>query len=79
MPCDLSRRQLFYLAGMGAAGRLAAQQAPAAGAKDLPMPVLPVNSRSAVSLVKGEERRKIVCEALEGIDDQIGPVLKRKK
>ncbi|HEU0138786.1 MAG TPA: DUF362 domain-containing protein [Bryobacteraceae bacterium] len=79
MPCDFSRRQLFYLAGMGTAGRLAAQQAPAAESQGLPVPVLPVNSRSAVSLVKGEERRKIVCEALEAIDDQIRPVLKRKK
>ncbi|MCZ2078413.1 MAG: DUF362 domain-containing protein, partial [Bryobacterales bacterium] len=79
MPCDFSRRQLFYLAGVGTAGRLTAQQAPAAESKDLPVPVLPVNSRSAVSLVKGEERRKIVCEALEAIDDQIRPVLKRKK
>jgi uncharacterized protein (DUF362 family) len=35
--------------------------------------------RSAVSLVRGEDRRKNVYAALAAIDDQIRPALKRKK
>lgn len=34
--------------------------------------------RSTVSLVYGEDRRKNICHALELIDDQIRPALKRK-
>jgi uncharacterized protein (DUF362 family) len=36
-------------------------------------------SKSVVSVIKGEERRKMVRESLIAIDDQIRPVLKRKK
>jgi uncharacterized protein (DUF362 family) len=35
--------------------------------------------RSTVSLVKGEDRRKNIAAALAGIDDQVKPVLRRKK
>jgi uncharacterized protein (DUF362 family) len=37
------------------------------------------NTRSAVSLIKGENRRKNAFDALMAIDDQIRPALKRKK
>jgi uncharacterized protein (DUF362 family) len=38
-----------------------------------------VETRSAVGLVHGDERRKNVCESLVAIDDQIKPKLKNKK
>ncbi|MFN7996214.1 MAG: DUF362 domain-containing protein [Bryobacteraceae bacterium] len=68
MPTDFSRR--MFLGGSGALlahGLLAKSQS------------APPSGTSAVSLVKGESRRKIVHGALEAIDDQIQPVLKRKK
>jgi len=37
------------------------------------------DGRSAVALVKGEERRKNVHDALVAIDDQVRPAMKRKK
>lgn len=37
------------------------------------------NQRAAVSLVKGDDRRKNAFEALMAVDDQIRPALKRKK
>lgn len=37
------------------------------------------NQRAAVSLVKGEDRRKNAFNALMAVDDQIRPALKRKK
>jgi uncharacterized protein (DUF362 family) len=45
----------------------------------LPDPVIPIARRSAVALVKGDSRRKNVTAALLAIDDQIAPLLKRKK
>src|SRR5581483_8151076 len=68
MPTDFSRR--MFLGGSGALlahGLLAKSQA------------APAASTSAVSLINGEDRRKIVHDALEAIDDQIRPALKRKK
>ncbi|MEK7405834.1 MAG: DUF362 domain-containing protein, partial [Acidobacteriota bacterium] len=56
--------------------RLLAQEPPA---PYVPQPVFPLERRSAVAVVKGEERRKIVHDALAAIDEQIRPVLKRKK
>jgi len=44
-----------------------------------PQPVFPPQRRAVVSVVKGEERRKLVHDALAAIDDQIRPLLKRKK
>jgi uncharacterized protein (DUF362 family) len=53
-----------------------AQQAPA---RYEPQPVFPYERRAVVSLVKGENRRKLIYDALVAIDDQIRPLLKRKK
>jgi uncharacterized protein (DUF362 family) len=44
-----------------------------------PQPYPYVTTRSAVSLVRGENRRKNITDALIAIDDQIRPVLKTKK
>jgi uncharacterized protein (DUF362 family) len=44
-----------------------------------PQPYPYVTTRSAVSIVKGESRRKNITDALVAIDDQIRPVLKTKK
>jgi uncharacterized protein (DUF362 family) len=44
-----------------------------------PEPFPPVAARSTVSLIKGEDRRKMVFESLVAIDDQIKPKLKNKK
>lgn len=52
-----------------------ASQAPA----ELPQPLVPVNRRSAVSLMHGEDRRKNIYESLVAIDKQIVPILKTKK
>ena len=61
---------------VASSGILGAQQAPA---RYEPQPVFPVERRATVSLVKGEQRRKLIHDALEAIDDQIRPLLKRKK
>ena len=58
--------------------RAAAQvsaQAPAA----LPEPLMAGDQRPLVSLIKGEDRRKNVFDALMAIDRQIAPQLKKKK
>ena len=77
----LSRRDILHIG----AGSLAI---PAAGARllgfgdppvALPQPINPYSKRAVVSVVKGEERRKIIHDALVAIDDQIRPVLKQKK
>ena len=47
------------------------------GAHPDPFPGLP--TKSTVSLIQGEDRRKNAYEALMAIDDQIKPKLKRKK
>jgi uncharacterized protein (DUF362 family) len=41
--------------------------------------IYPFDARSPVSLVKGEDRRKNVTQALLAVDREIGPALKRKK
>ncbi len=41
--------------------------------------VFPFDSRSPVSLVKGDDRRKNVTQALLAVDREIGPALQRKK
>jgi uncharacterized protein (DUF362 family) len=73
----LSRRQFFFTtAGTLAAGATCwASEAPA----EIPQPIVPINKRSAVSLIRGEDRRKNIYEALKAIDDQIVPGLKAKK
>jgi uncharacterized protein (DUF362 family) len=42
-------------------------------------PINPVNYRSTVSLVRGENRRKMIYDSLMAIDAEIKPALKRKK
>lgn len=68
MPTDFSRR--FFLGSSGAllAHSLLAQS-----------PRRPVPGATPVSLVRGDHRRKNVHDALEAVDEQIRPVLQRKK
>jgi uncharacterized protein (DUF362 family) len=83
MSKGFSRRH-FFLAGAGALAlpwteRLSAQNPPTP-TLELPMPpIVPVTHRSAVSLVRGNTRRKVVFDALVGIDKELVPALKRKK
>lgn len=78
MPLDFSRRNILRLAaGAAAAPRLYSFQQPPAA--PVPEQVTPFRGRSVVGLVKGEDRRKNVCQALEAVEDQILPALKRKK
>jgi len=92
MAFDYSRRKLFDLAGAAAAAMLAnrgalAQNVNLAGeAKQRPRLVTPhpagfppYEKRATVAVVKGDNRRKIVTEALTAIDDEILPKLKTKK
>lgn len=67
-PRWISRRDMLRLAAIApVCAPLAAQQ------------TAPAANRSTVSLVKGENRRKNIAEAMAAIDDQITPVLKTKK
>ncbi|MCS7315834.1 MAG: DUF362 domain-containing protein [Bryobacterales bacterium] len=74
----ISRRGfLGWTAAAPLAGPVAfAQQAPA---RYEPQLVYPCERLAVVSLVRGQERRKLIHDALEAIDDQIRPLLKRKK
>jgi len=79
-----SRRELIYLAGAGTMGLvvgapLASQQPPEPQLKLPPDPIVPIARRSTVSLVKGDDRRKNVYEALLAIDAELRPALQRKK
>jgi uncharacterized protein (DUF362 family) len=83
---EFTRRGWFRLAaGAAAVGSLGRELGPIAFAQKLPTPpglpeaVVPAARRAAVALVKGENRRKNVTEALLRIDDQIAPQLKLKK
>jgi uncharacterized protein (DUF362 family) len=64
MPTRFSRRVMLQLTAAAPLLRPAFAQAPA---------------RSAVSLVRGESRRKNVAAALELVDDRIRPLLKTRK
>ena len=80
----LSRRGLLRVAGLGGlglagAGSLLPQQPPKAELQLPPPQIVPTNRRSTVSLVKGEDRRKMVYNALMGIDAELRPALQRKK
>jgi uncharacterized protein (DUF362 family) len=87
MPLSFSRRSFFrFAAGTGVIAsplpltlRLLGQQAPAAAPAKLPEPVHGYDRRATVSLVRGENRRKNITEALTAIDHQIQPLLKQKK
>jgi uncharacterized protein (DUF362 family) len=75
-----SRRDFLGVVGtgwlLGHSRLLKVQQAPAMSPLE---PVAPFAGRSKVALIQGEERRKIVHDALVAIDDQIRPRLDRKK
>ncbi|MCC6861043.1 MAG: DUF362 domain-containing protein [Bryobacterales bacterium] len=84
MPTELTRRDLLHLAaGAGAAAfaldpaRHILGQTPPPGIP--PIVIREYPRRSKVSLIHGEDRRKIVHDSLVAIEDQIKPVLKRKK
>lgn len=80
MTCPISRRRLLET-GLAASTAPWWMPPPALLGADtaLPVPVHPYEKRAAVSLVKGDSRRKNVTAALEAVDDQIRPQLKRKK
>jgi len=70
----ISRRYFLDTAiGAGLAARAAAQE------KQVLEQVVPNARKASVSIAHGDERRRIVSESLAAIDDQIRPVLKRKK
>jgi uncharacterized protein (DUF362 family) len=82
----LSRRSWLQLTGAGAlcmgvegVREINAQHPPEPVLQLPPQPIVPVNHRSTVSLVRGDVRRKMVYEALVAIDADIRPLLKRKK
>ncbi len=84
MARDLSRRNFFHLASAAGvtlspiAQSVLLGQEVAAPAR-LPEPVYRYDKRATVAVVKGEVRRKNVHDALAAIDEQIKPLLKRKK
>jgi uncharacterized protein (DUF362 family) len=70
----ISRRYFVDTAiGAGLAARAAAQE------KQVLEQVAPNDLKATVSIAHGDERRRIVGESLAAIDEQIRPVLKRKK
>jgi uncharacterized protein (DUF362 family) len=78
MPLNFSRREFFgAAAGAGALAKLRAQ---VSGPQTPPL-MFPqeVKGRSTVAIVKGEDRRKNIAEALAAIDQQVLPALRRKK
>lgn len=58
---------------------LLGQQVPRDVPTSLPVPVVRYDRRATVTLVKGEDRRKNIFQALVGIDEQLQPLLKQKK
>jgi uncharacterized protein (DUF362 family) len=79
-----SRRNLLRIAAMGSVApagvRFLRAQQPPQPAVPLPLPVVtPAAARSAVSLVRGEDRHKLIYESLMLIDRELAPALKRKK
>ena len=75
----ITRRDLFTTGVAGVGLSVAARRAVAQAPAPMPAPILPVDSRSLVSVIKGEDRRKNVFDALMAIDKDIAPVLKHKK
>jgi len=72
-----SRRSFIWSAGaLAASPLLIAQQAPGGPG---PGPSKTPDARSIVGLVHGEDRRRNVYESLLAIEDQVLPILKRKK
>jgi uncharacterized protein (DUF362 family) len=77
MELKLSRRNfLTTTAGVVAASRFLVSQEPP---PYIARPIRTLDRKSVVSIVRGESRRKIVCDSLVAIEDQILPVLKTKK
>jgi uncharacterized protein (DUF362 family) len=81
---EITRRTLFHLSASGVLGLAAApavkSQQPPKPEITLPLkPLAPASRRSAVSLVRGEDRRKLVYPALVGIEAELRPALERKK
>ncbi len=80
---DFSRRRFFHLAGT--IGAVASQQGFRLNAQQqypapVPAPtIFPYTSRSPVSLVKGDVRRKNVFDALLAVDKEVRPAMARKK
>jgi uncharacterized protein (DUF362 family) len=90
MSRNYSRRNLFQMAGAAAATMLTSRIAPAQQPKidqeamrgflrTHPDPFPALQTRSAVSIVQGDNRRKMIYESLMAIDEQIRPKLKKKK
>lgn len=90
MSRSFSRRNLFHLAGAAAATMIGNRIAPAQQPKSVPpsmqgffsthpAPFPALERRSTVSIVQGDNRRKMIYESLMAIDDQILPKLKDKK
>ena len=75
---NFSRRYFFQ--AVAGAGGLAALRAQVAGPSTPPLTFTQEPAtRSTVAIVKGEVRRKMVSDALNAIDQQIRPVIQRKK
>jgi len=81
MAARLSRREFARIAYTGTAAAGAAARLHASSETGDPLAALYPYSRkrAAVSIVKGEDRRRNVHDALAAIDDQIRPVLKTRK
>ena len=77
MEHKFSRRNFIWTAAAAVASSklLSAQQPQITPVQ----PAAPSGRRAVVSLVKGESRRQNICDSLVAIEDQIMPVLKRKK
>jgi uncharacterized protein (DUF362 family) len=75
-----SRRNLLRIAAIGSVAPAVRAQQPPKPAVPLPLPVVtPAAPRSVVSLVRGEDRRRLIYGALMAIDPELAPALKRKK
>jgi uncharacterized protein (DUF362 family) len=85
-----TRRSIFQMAGVAAAAMLGSRTAPAQQAKPdtaamkgffatHPDPFPALEKRATVSIVQGDNRRKMIYESLLAIDEQIRPILKKKK
>jgi uncharacterized protein (DUF362 family) len=83
MSKEFSRRQML-LASAGAlaftrGAQLFAQHLPKPALELPPPPIIPVKGRSAVSIVRGVNRRQAIHDSLVGIDREMVLGLKRKK
>jgi uncharacterized protein (DUF362 family) len=75
---NFSRRNFFQ--AVAGAGGIATLRAQVAGpGTPLLAPTQETAAKSTVAIVKGDVRRKIVCDALNAIDHQIRPAIQRKK